>query len=1135
MQLTPFLQRVALAALLPATTNSHAVDLTRVDAARPLSFEFNIGQADAAVDFVARGKGGTVGLGRSEAWLRLERDRGLRLRFAGANERPAAEGLDLQAGTANYFRGNDPNGWKLGAPTFSKVKYHDIYPGVDLVYYGNQQELEYDLIVQPGADLGAIAMDFEGAKKISVDAGGNLLFEVGAKMVRQHKPVVYQETGAGRKMLSGNYVLRSETEAGIQVADYDKTKPLVIDPLLNYSETFGGSALNQGMGIAVDAQGNVYVTGNTFAADFQIGNAFQSNLLGSQSAFVTKFDTNGTLIYSTYLGGGVTNDFTTTGSSGLGIAVDTNGDAFVTGYTTATNFPVMNAIQSTKAAKSYNGRNAFITKLNAAGDGLMYSTYLGGTNSDAATGIAVDLGGEAVITGFTSSSNFPTAHAAQPVYGGSGDGFVAKLSAEGSELVYATYLGGTSYENEDLSLAGSGQPVGAVAVDETGAAYVTGLTYSTNFPIMTAFQTTNQTTYYGADSAAFVTKFDAVGNVVYSTYFGGDLGDVGRAIGVDSHHNVYFGGNSSFGYLPITNAMQPNFGGDGVSYVGDGFVAALDATGTNLIYCTYVGGSGDDQVNGIAVRSDGEVAVTGFTDSPNFPGRNAVQPIGFQGLFKSPDGASTWNLSNSGLSSGIVYAIEVDPFDSAIVYALTKNGFFLSTNGGANWDLANTGLGFASPAFSGASGSLLALDPIHPGTLYVGGFSGVYKTTNGAANWFLVSAGLPVFPSYAEVQALAIDPNMPATLYTGTYANGVFKSVDAGNSWVAVTNGLSVLDIQALVVDPQNSSRVYAGGENFGFGSTLFESTNGGGNWTLVNGAPGGAVNLLAVSSSGVYVVAGNDFSSPNLGVTTNGGASWNELLFGGGVKFTALAFAPAQVPDLEIASLGSSISISWPNSFTGYVLQSTPSLEPGTWQNVTEKEATNETSWVVNVPISGSQDYYRLRLTNGATASPPILYMGTDQGSGQGTLQSTDGGSTWTVAGPFGDTINALAVDPRNPNTVYAGLDGGRDGFVCTLTPTGQLDSSSYLGGSGGDEGNGVAINVTDVYVAGTTSSDDFPTLGPTPSGIQKNKATPRGGRGGRGGRDHPPPYVKESDATTPNGNCTVTDVKGAAAAPKD
>ena len=1074
---------------------------TRVSAPDlPVSFEANLGQSDSAVEFIAHGQNGDLLLARGEAWLTVlenpgdDAPRRLRLSFVGANTRIKAEGLEPLPGKANYLLGNNPQAWLTDVPTFGRVQYRDLYPGVDLVYYGNQQKLEYDLVVQPGAQLDHIVLQFAGADKMNLEANGDLLLWIGTKSFRHHKPVVYQESGGARKILSGDYVLRSSMQVGLQISNYDRTKPLIIDPVLAYSTTFGGSGTSQGLGVTLDGQNNVYVTGFTTSTDFPIFNPFQTNKLGSRSAYVVKFDTNGAVVYATYLGGGVLNDQTTTSTSGQGIAVDGTGHAFVAGYTTATNFPVKNPYQSTKAALSFGGRNAFVTELNPAGNGLVYSTYLGGTNNDTATGIALDTNNDALVTGYTSSTNFPTVNAAQSVYGGNGDGFVTKFSPDGSTLIYSTFLGGTSYENTDLSSSGNAAPFGAVTVDLTGNAYVTGQTYSTNFPVLNAFQPTNGTSFYGSYGAAFVTKLNPAGNLVYSTYFGGRQGDFGRAIGLDFSNNVYIAGNSSHGLLPITNAFQPAFGGSGPNGIGDGFVAAFDITGTNLIYCTYLGGSGDDQINGIAVRFDGALAVTGFTESQDFPLLNAIQVTGHQGLFKSANGAAAWNLSNTGLSSGVIYAIQVDPSNPLKVYALTANGCFKSTDSGATWTAASNGLGLISPSLYGSTSSLMAIDPAHPATLYVAGYSGVYKTTDGADNWNLASAGIPSFPN---VQAVAVDPTMPTTLYATTYFNGIFKSSDAAVTWTTVTNGLNTLNFDSVVVDPNNSSNVYAGGGAFSFSRSLFASTNGGGKWNLLGGTPSGAVNLLAVENSQptkIYMAAGNSSyppgSSPSLNVSTNGGQSWSALLHGASLSFTALAIAPPAKPSL---TLGSSNVISWPASFGGYALQFTPSLNPASWQKVTQPPAISNGNNMVVVTNPGTQGYYSLILTNPASASQATLYLGTDQASSQGVLKSTDGGINWNTTGPAGDTINTLAVNPVNPATIYAGLNGGRDGFVTALTSDGQLASSTYLGGSGADQGNAITGDFFDVFVAGVSASSDFPTTSVSKSVLQKSILKPK------------------------------------------
>ena len=1073
----------------------------------PISFEANIGQADPAVEFLAHGQNGNLLLTRSEAWLALQKSaKGgnpqiIGLKLSGANADPRVEGVDPMQGRANYFTGNDPARWRTGAPTFARVKYHDVYPGVDLIYYGNQQKLEYDLVVQPGANPDNILLQFTGVENISLDAGGDLLLGPAGDSIRQHKPVVYQEIGGERKMLSGSYVLHSAMEVGFEIAGYDKTKPLIIDPVLSYSATFGGGGLSQSLGIALDGNDNVYITGNTTSGNFSTLNPLQASLLGSQAAFVTKLDTNGAVVFSTYLGGGVTNDTTATATSGQGITVDDNGDVYVCGYTSATNFPTMNPLQSTNGGPAISTYDAFVTEINSNGNALVYSTYLGGSGIDSANGIALDTNGDAIITGYTTSTNFPTVNATQPVYGGNGDAFVAKLTANGSVLVYSSYLGGSGTENIPSYWTNPNAAGGAVAVDFNGNAYVTGWTYSTNFPVLNAFQPTNATSFVGFYSAAFVTELDQSGNLVYSTYFGGKNGDYGRAIGVDFNDNVYFAGNDVGGSLPVTNALQSSFGGHGGGYqvsaavnlqVGDGFVAALDSTGTNLLYSTYLGGSGDDQVNGIAVRpEDGAVAVTGFTDSPNFPQTNAIQSAGEQGFFTSSNAASVWNVSSPVLGNGIIYQVVVDPSNPLNIYALAGvssgyAGVFKSTDGGATWARQFSVGSIPAPTTGGSNGNtiadILAIDPLNPANLYVASGSNLYRTTNGGTNWnYLIS-----LPGFATIQSLVVDPVTTSNLYAGTYSTGIFKSTNSGTTWNQVTNGLNNLNIQALIVDPQNSSNVYAGAGGFPGSACLYKSTNGGAGWALsTTGLPLQPVAGLYAHAGAIYAIVGDSFESAYLFISSNGGNNWSQLVADNALNFTALAFGAASggLPVLTIGRSGSSDIMSWPASFTGFTLQTSPSLNPSGWQNVSQSPVTNNGIVTVTIPMAGSQGYYRLTGTNSTAYSPPAIYLGTDQVSEQGLLKSTDGGVTWNSVGFAGNSIDTVAVNPANPATVYAGLNRGRDAFVTTLTPAGQLYFSSFIGGSGADYGNTVAMDFEDAYVAGSTDSSDFPTTAALPA----------------------------------------------------
>src|SRR5438046_915685 len=541
----------------------------------PLDFEANQGQTHQDVRSLARGAGYSLYLTAGEAVLVLtkpnpdaKRDlrstperrgtqpRGtpvvVRMSLVGAAPKPPVSGLDELPGKANYLIGKDPAKWRTNVPTYAKVHYRAVYPGIDLVYYGNQRQLEYDFVVAPGADPNRIVLGFQGAERLEINAEGELVLHAAGEVIRQRVPVIYQEINGVRTKIEGRYVLKDAHRVGFQVAAYDQNRPLVIDPTLVYATYLGSSGWDYGSGIAVDAAGSAYVTGSTSSADFPTANALQAAKAGFQNAFVTKLNPTGSaLVYSTYLGG-------SGGDGGTGIAVDTAGNAYVTGSTRSIDFPTVNPLQA-----AYGGDgDAFVSKLDAAGSALLYSTYLGGSGSDAGCGIAVDTCGNAYVTGETRSTDLPTTPGAiQTTYGGScmtcvGDAFVTKLDATGSALVYSTYLGGSSGD-EGLG----------IAVDAAGSAYVTGGTGSADFPTTAgAFQTT----YGGGD--AFVTKLNATGTaLVYSTYLGGSRGDGGFGIAVDAAGSAYVTGSTNSTDFPTTpGAIQ-------TTYSGGGFVAGSDA------------------------------------------------------------------------------------------------------------------------------------------------------------------------------------------------------------------------------------------------------------------------------------------------------------------------------------------------------------------------------------------------------------------------------------------------------------------------------------------------------------------------------------------------------------------------------
>jgi hypothetical protein len=583
----------------------------------PLSFEINQGQTDSQVSFLAHGPGYALFLTQQEAVLNLEKiaqpaandkigipsvaTAVFSIQLVGANPSTPVVGLDQLPTDSNYFIGNDPANWRINIPNYAEVEYQNVYPGINLVYYGNQGQLEYDWIISPGADLSAISVAIRGAQNTTLDPQGNLILHSSLGDVVEQAPIVYQQVDGIRHPVIGHFIQKENGTIGFQVGAYDKSIPLVIDPVLSYSTYLGGSAEDDGEAIAVDSSGNAYVTGYTASTNFPTaGSPFQGTNGTSQVvAFIAKINSSGSgLLYSTYLGG-------TGGDQAFGIAVDGSGNAYVAGVTFSNDFPTANPFQGT-----YGGNgDVFVTKVNASGSALVYSTFLGGSQQDNGTAIAVDTSGDAYVAGYTISTNFPTANAFQPsiASGGASNAFIAKFNSSGSSLLFSTYLGG----NRTTQAFG-------IAIDSTNNVYVTGLTGG-NYPTANPLQGT----FAGLDDA-FVTKFNAAGSaLIYSTYLGGSGIDVGNAIAVDSSGDAYVTGSTTSSNFPTVAPFQASNGGG--SSFGDAFVAKLNASGSALVYSTYLGGSGEDQGRGIAADSSGNAYVAGATASTNFPTSNAIQ------------------------------------------------------------------------------------------------------------------------------------------------------------------------------------------------------------------------------------------------------------------------------------------------------------------------------------------------------------------------------------------------------------------------------------------------------------------------------------------------------------------------------
>jgi beta-propeller repeat-containing protein len=515
---------------------------------------------------------------------------------------------------------------------YAKVRYREVYPGVDLVYYGNQRQLEHDFIIAPHADPSSITLNLAGAEKLFLDTQGHLVLRVKEGEAQFEKPRIYQDVGGVRREIPGSYLLKGAHQVGFQVATYDTSRPLVIDPVLFYSTFLGGGGDDFGHGIAVDSAGNAYVTGPTTSANFPTTSGVaQSALRGGSDVFVTKLNPTGSgLVYSTYIGG-------TSNDGGGAIAVDSSGSAYVTGNTSSSDFPTTpGAFQTTFAGPAGAG-DAFVTKLNPTGSALLYSTFLGGNGDDVGIGIAIDAIGNAYVAGGTSSTNFPTTPGAFQTtcraqrctpFTGTGAGFVTKLNPTGTAVVYSTYLSGS---NGDTNFARG------IAVDLSDNAYVTGETNSSDFPTTPgAFQSVSpKPGGICAPSSAYVTKINTLGTgLVYSTYLGAvgnfpscsGFNDNGFGIAIDSMGNAYVSGNTVLTNFPTTaGAFQTTYGPGSNNVGNNAFVTKLNPLGTGLVYSTYLGGSGSDQGFGIAVDSSFNAYVTGSTTSTNFPTANPVQ------------------------------------------------------------------------------------------------------------------------------------------------------------------------------------------------------------------------------------------------------------------------------------------------------------------------------------------------------------------------------------------------------------------------------------------------------------------------------------------------------------------------------
>jgi len=820
----------------------------------PLSFEQNRGQVDKSVKFVSRGSGYGLYLTPKEAVLTLHkrtvsaasrhsgtgirpslhipemianagpsaRSAGsspasvadaadmvdiVRMQLVGSNAAARTSGENPLPGTANYFLGNDSAKWNTAIPTFGKVRFAAVYPGIDLVYYGNQRQLEYDFVVAPGASPNPIQLHFEGAKNLHLDAQGNLVVAAGNGDIAFHKPVVYQSVDGRRRPIAGVFQLLANNGVAFALGRYDRSKPLVIDPTLAYSTYLGGNDVDYGTAIAVDSSGNTYITGLTGSLNFPLTpGAFETVNKASSgnavtTAFVSKLNASGTaLVYSTYLGGtAIPNTPLSQGDYGHAIAVDSTGAAYITGLTYSADFPVTKgAYQTSNHAAANSTYTGFISKINPAGTALDYSTFMGGSSTDDPLSIAVDATGDVYTAGATFSSDYPTTPNAFQRQNNSAENegfneFVTKLNPTGTALVYSTYLGGTGETDE--AFEGTIYSVIGLAIDKSGDAYVEGYAQSSDFPVTKGVV---QAANHALNNFGFnltVAKLNPTGSgLVYATYLGGSTNDIGEGLAIDAAGDAYITAFTYDADFPVTKgAFQTTNAGFASNYE-TGAAAKLNPTGTALLYATYLGGNAGDEAFAPSVDTSGDLYIPGTTASADFP----VTKTATQTTLKGAQNGFLTELNPAGTAEIFSTYLGGTGDDAAEASAL-----------GAGGNLYLTGY-TSSSNFPVTKGALETAYTAKQNTAFAVDFDLAAAATAKATTTTLTAGANP--------QVIADSLTFTATVASGTVAptgNVVFTIDEATVATVALTAGKATYTTATLAVGPHYVLASYTGNATY--------------------------------------------------------------------------------------------------------------------------------------------------------------------------------------------------------------------------------------------------------------------------------------------------------------------------------
>jgi hypothetical protein len=923
----------------------------------PLCFEPAGDRAGSGAEFVARGDGYAVDLARGHAKIVVgpasDTERlAIGMRLAGASPLATAGVRNPMPGVTNYLIGSNPREWRTGVRSYAEVEYHDVYPGVDIVYYGNQRRLEYDFIVAPGASHKAIAMAFDDATAVRIDPTGDLVIATAAGNLVQHAPVIYQYKDGKREQVQGGYVRRTRNQFGFRVGKHDPHLPLVIDPVLSYATYLGGAREERAGGVAVDAQGNIYLTG----------------------------------------------------------------------LTGASNFPAAAAPDLTHGRDNWD---AFVVKLNAAGDQLQYATYLGGSGYEEPSDIDVDPAGNAYVVGTTSSWDFPTLHAMQPSLRGFNDTFVAKLDATGA-VVYSTYLGGKQDESS-----------GGIAVDQLGRAYVTGATWSPDFPTVNAMQPSLgghaafRTTDGGRTWIGMSNGLRTNGVLTFAIH-PGDTATVYAGTQSDGVFKSADGGAT----WAATSADLPPLPVNALGIAADG--ALYVANDASVYRSTDRGASWIDLQVWTAVSA----VIVDPASGTVYIGLNT----GYPGVFVSTDGGQTWN--DTGLRDG-VYSLAVS---QSVVYAGTANGVFKNI-GGSGWQPTGVADGYVPLA----NVTSISVNPNDAGQVYAGTQAGLFYTMSGGAEWTAVPAW-----SSAPVLSVSMAPSASSTVYVAS-AWGSGMTDDGGMTWRLAGAGTMTF---CFVVDPVAPANVYAG--TFVSSDVFVSRISADGSSleysTYLGGTSSESASDIAIDSAGAAYVVGTTQSTDFPTLNPFQGAA-------GGLM------------DVFVAKLSEAGSLTYATYLGGWGSDYSPRVAV----DAAGQAHVVGVTFSQNFPVANAHQpsfgggYSDVFVTTLNQAGSGLVYS-TFLGGGDQEVDGSQSLGPAVAVGPSGETVVTGTTRSRNFPTrdaiqsAHAG--GSTDAFVANFDSAGHLQYSTYLGGTGDDYGRRVAVDSTgSIVVVGATSSHDFPT----------------------------------------------------------